>query len=196
MSHPIEWILSNCAAALVAHEVGHLDTPEGSIAMVDPLVFSGDISSTTFDVPKDGGRIVVFEDPEQGRNSKLVIIFDDADVAGGADVSTMLVDAGLGTILTPTTYDGLEAFRDTLTNGKDPYNDHFSKFDDPQGGEKKIVPLPDGTPIPYIHSGWGDGGYPVFTLTDANGTVIAAYTDFMGCDDDGTYLTPPGVTLQ
>ena len=68
-------------------------------------------------------------------------------------------------------YDGLP---------EDPYNHYFHKFDDPAGGERKIVLLPDGTPVPYVHSGWGDGGYPVFILTEASGAVCAAYTDFMG----------------
>ena len=103
----------------------------------------------------------------------------------------MQVDAGMGSLFTRDTFDAMAAWLKTLR--LDPYTAFFEEHDNtPPGLERKVVPLPDGTPVPYVHSGWGDGAYPVFTLTDASGIVVAAYTDFLGCDDDGTWLTPPG----
>jgi hypothetical protein len=148
------------------------------------------------DTPSHSGRIVVFHDTLEMRNSKLAIIFSDAPVCGGADVGVCAVDAGMASIFTPQTHAALATFIKNMPAGKSIYNDFFYKYDDPQGGERKIVALPDGTPVPYVHSGWGDGAYPVFTLTDAQGKVCAVYTDFMGRNAEGAWLVPPGVTYD
>jgi len=195
MTGPVEWILASCAAPLVAHDIGTFATPGGRIAMIDPLAFGCEFEEFAFRVPKSGGRLVVFEDTRERRNSKLAIVFSDAVVSGGKDVSTLLVDAGMGSLFNRETYEAMKAWLKTLRF--DPYTAYFEEHDNlPPGMERKIVPLPDGTPVPYVHSGWGDGAYPVFTLTDATGAVIAAYADFLGCDKDGTWLTPPEPTRE
>jgi len=187
------WIISQTKRALTETLCGNFATPQGQIAFLDPLAFYQ--SPDYIRVPATGGSLVVFHDVAHQRNSKMALIFSDNPVAGGADVATCHVEAGMISLFTPATHANTTAFYDTLTGGGGPYNEFFAAFDEPQGAERKIVPLPDGTPVPYVHSGWGDGGYPVFTLTDKNGTVCAVYVDLMGRDDDGAWLTPPGVTL-
>ncbi|MEM9344094.1 MAG: DUF4241 domain-containing protein [Pseudomonadota bacterium] len=195
MTGAVDWIIAACAAPLMAHEVGTLDTSSGQLAMIDPLVFWVSFEESAFKVPKTGGRIVVLEDTRARLNSKMVIVFADGDVEGGADVATLLVDAGMGSLFTRDTYDAMKAWVEGLEY--DPYTTLFEEHDNvPPGGERKIVPLPDGTPVPYVHTGYGDGGYPVFTLTDAEGAVVAAYADFMGCDEAGKWLAPPGVAQE
>lgn len=191
----VDWIVANTEVRLDVVEAGPLPTPEGKAAILDPLALMQTLEPNLIDVPTTGGRVVVFHEPDQGRNSKLALVFSDSPVTGGADVATCAVDAGMGSVFTPTTHTNLLRFIDEDLK-TDPYNGFFHAHDDPNGGERKIVTLPDGTPIPYVHSGWGDGGYPVFTLTDADGTLCALYTDFMGKNDQGEYLTPPGVTLD
>ena len=183
-----DWILRNTNATLEVTVAGPLPTPEGKACIIDPLVFAQ--GPVWVNIPKEGGEVTVFHDTQHGRNSKLALIFPGGPVAGGADVATCGVDAGMASIFTPATHDAMA----TILNSKPDMtasDAYFLDFDDPLGGERMIVPLPDGTPIPYIHSGWGDGGYPVFTLTDASGQVVALYTDFMGKDKNGTWLTPP-----
>jgi hypothetical protein len=164
------------------------------VAILDPLAFTQ--TPDWADVPSTGGEMVVFHDLDEGRNSKLALIFSDAAVSDGADVGTCMVNAGMASVFTPATHAATTAYYKTLKDN--PYHSHFQQFDDPKGGERKIVALPDGTPVPYVHSGWGDGAYPVFTLTDAAGKVCAIYADFMGKNDDkdDSWLTPPGVTLD
>ncbi len=190
----LDWIVFNTQARLTITDCGEFPTPEGKVVFLDPLAHPP--SPNFVDVPKKSSRLVVLHDEDQGRNSKLVLIFNDNAIASGADVGTCPVSTGLASVFTPTTFAGLKAFAASLKPGQDPYNKFFCKFDDPNGGERKIVLLPDGTPVPYVHAGWGDGGYPVFTLTDTQGTICAIFADFMGCDQNGKWLTPPGVTLE
>ena len=189
-----DWIVDHSDADLDVAEIGPFATPEGRVTFGDPLVFAH--TPNWIAVPQSGGALVVFHDPLLGRNSKLALIFSDRTVAGGSDVAICAVDAGLASVFTPATHAAMTRFLAALPKDVDPYNDHFSKYDDAAGGERKFVPLPDGTPVPYVHAGWGDGAYPVFALTDMAGTVIAVYTDFMGVNDDGDWLLPPGVTLD
>ncbi len=41
-----------------------------------------------------------------------------------------------------------------------------------------------------MSSGWGDGFYPVASLYDAEGRMVALYADFTGIDDAGSWLLP------
>ena len=189
-----EWILASNAAPLEVTEAGNFPTLEGKAAIIDPLCLIK--PQEWIDVPKDGGQVTVFFDPEQGRNSKLALIFSSAEVAGGDDVSTCMVDAGMASIFTPETYRATDAFRDGLGETGNIYDDYFERFDEPSGGERKMAHLPDGTPVPYVHSGWGDGAYPVFTLLGPSREVVAIYTDFLGCNENGDYLTPPGFVIE
>ena len=187
------WIATNTGGDLTIAQCGAFPTSQGQIAALDPLAFWQ--LPNYVSVPKTGGRVVVFHDVAHARNSKLALIFKDTPVVGGADVDTCAVSAGMASFFSPETYTATDAFYKALKDGADPYNDFFAAHDEPEGGERKIVPLPDGTPVPYVHSGWGDGNFPVFTLHDKNDSVCAIYIDFMGRDDGSAYLTPPGVSL-
>ena len=186
-----DWIVGQTDAALEITEAVGFPTPRGQVAMLDTLIPTPE--PKWIDVPDTGGQIVVFHDTGQGRNSILALVFSEATVAGGAAVGVVPIGTGLISVFTPDTYACINLFFDSFGENGDPYYDFFSLHDDPQGGERKIVPLPDGTPVPYIHSGRGDGSYPVYTLQDVAGEVIAVYTDFMGINDTGDWLRPPGV---
>lgn len=190
-----DWILSETDAKLEVTEVGPFPTPEGRAGIIDPLVFAQPPDYAA--VPTSGGQIVVFYDEEELRNSKLALVFPGGTVAGGADIGVCAVDAGMASIFTPATHAAMTAFIESQNDDQfNLYDQYFMDYDDPAGGERKIVPLPDGTPIPYVHSGWGDGGYPVFTLTDVEGGLVALYTDFLGKDESGAWLAPPAVKLH
>lgn len=190
----IEWITANTDARLEVTEAGPYSTPEGQVVALDPLAFFQ--AAEYVKIPTANGRLVVFHDKDEERNSKMALIFSEAHVAGGKDVGTCAVDAGMASFFTPETHAAQTAFANTLASDGNLYHDHFEQFDNvPAGGERKIVTLPDGTPVPYVHSGWGDGGYPVFTLTDTQGALCAVYVDFMGCNEEGEWLAPPGVAL-
>lgn len=189
----VTWIEASNKMPLDVVEIGAFPTPERKVAVLDPLYFAQEREFIA--VPGDEGRVVVFHDPSEGRNSKMAIVFSDAEVTGGDDVATCFVEAGMASFFTPASVDAMNQFGRSLGENANFYDDYFCKFDDEAGGERKLAALPDGTLVPYIHSGWGDGAYPVFTLTDAEGNLCAIYTDFMGHNDDGVYLTPPGFVV-
>lgn len=187
----VDWIASETKNPLDICLVGQLDTSSGKVAFIDPLAFMQKFEDCAVVCPTTGGKVIAFHDAQNARNSKLAIVFSDATVAGGDDVATCIVDAGMASIFTTLTYAAQLDFANSLGPDQNMYDDYFDRFDDPEGGERKMAKLPDGTPVPYVHSGWGDGGYPVFTLTDAQGNLCAVYTDFMGKNEAGEFLLPP-----
>ncbi len=187
-----EWIVALTEHKLTVHDLGPFATEAGRVTFIDPLICPTEAPFHT--VPDAGGRLVVFENVEDGRNSKLALIFSDAHVAGGAELGAVPVDAGMASVLTPEGFAALNAHADALGPDANLYDDFFSQFSEPSGGERKRVPLPNGIEVPYIHAGWGDGTYPIFSLTDADGEICAIYTDFMGRNRAGDWLLPPGVT--
>lgn len=189
-----DWIIANTDAPLEVCEVGAFPTPEGQVTALDPLAFFQPAEYVA--TPKATPAFVVFHDRSEGLNSKMALIYSDAHVAGGQDKATCWVDAGMASFFTPVTHAAQTAYANTIASDGNLYHNHFEAFDNIlPGGERKIVTLPDGTPIPYVHPGWGDGGYPVFTLTDPNGALCAVYVDFIGRNEEGAWLTPPGVSL-
>ena len=185
---------TNTDAPLEVYEIGAFPTPEGQVAALDPLSFFQ--TAEYIATPNTTPAFVVFGDTSEGLNSKMALIYSDANVAGGRDKATCAVDAGMASFFTPATHAAQTAYANTIASDGNLYHNHFEAFDNiPPGGERKFVTLPDGTQIPYVHSGWGDGGYPVFTLTDPNGALCAVYVAFMGRNDKGAWLAPPGVTL-
>ncbi len=68
----------------------------------------------------------------------------------------------------------------------------FNRMDDPEHLRDGLanIPLPDGdgsTNIVIIHSGWGDGFFPVIGGFDADGALVAVHIDFFvvsGPDDE------------
>ncbi|MEO9827296.1 MAG: DUF4241 domain-containing protein [Paracoccaceae bacterium] len=189
-----DWIVKNTEAPLEVCEVGIFPTPEGQVTALDPLAFFQ--AAEYVATPKTDPAFVVFHDTSEGRNSKMALIYSEAHVSGGRDKGTCAVDAGMASFFTPKTHAAQTALSKKIASDGNLYHDHFEQFDNtPAGGERKIVALPDGTPVPYVHSGWGDGGYPVFTLTDTQGALCAVYVDFMGRNEEGEWLTPPGVLL-
>ncbi len=94
----------------------------------------------------------------------------------------------------PRTNAATTAFANELDTRANLYDDCSSESNDRIGGERKILKLPDGTPVPYVHSGYGDGAYGAIALHDSSENVCAVYADFMGFNDKyGAWLVPPGV---
>jgi hypothetical protein len=70
---------------------------------------------------------------------------------------------------------------DLFDSGED--NSWFSRMDDPNHIQYGIanIPLPlarDGANIILIHSGWGDGHYPIVGGFDAAGNLVRVHLDF------------------
>jgi len=188
MTGPIEWIAAHTEATMEFERFGTFATRDGRLSVVDPLSAS---KADFVDVPKATARLVVFYGTESERESKLALVYRDEAVHGGSWLLDCPVDAGVVSPVTPSSFKALLDFVESLDGN--PYDAYFARYDK-AGNEGPWGQLPDGTRLPYIHSVWGDGTYPVFALWTKAGDVCAVYVDFHGIgDEDGTWLTPPGV---
>jgi hypothetical protein len=107
-------------------------------------------------------------------------ILADGEFAGfGVDSGTacFVDDRSVATCMPPaeTWYEAL------FDNGRD--DSWFSLMDDPEhiraGLANIVLPLAnDGENIVIVHSGWGDGAYPVVGSYDATGHLLAVHIDF------------------
>lgn len=188
----VEWVVKNTDVPLQVEEVAKLTMAPGGLVVADALIADQFEYFTRIATPAGPARFVVAIDKAQdGRPSKAMLVFSDAPVACGQDVATVGIDSGLAAFFDRATLKAVNHDGAALGPGKDIYNDWFYALI----GDKPVVagpvPLPSGAVVPMVSSGWGDGAYPVATLNDANGQIVAVYADFMGRDDEGTWLLPP-----
>ena len=196
------WIIDNSSDQAECDAPGHFPTPEGRLSVIDPLCST---EARFIEVPTTGGDLLVISDGE-GYWERFALIFADGEVAGGTHEFDCLVDGGVASPVTPASLNALNTLRRQIPqvypkghpNARYPapnlYIEHFEQFDE-AGAEPLKASLPDGTLMPYIHSGFGDGAYPVFTLTDQAGANLAVYCDFLGNEELENWVAPPGVTV-
>jgi hypothetical protein len=151
----------------------------GEIFATDPLTLwqtGSDVE--TLSVPDAPAQVIGLLERDQGRAAAMALIWSDADVACGEDLSTIGVDTGLAGFLTPADVIALDAY---AARHRDLYDGTYAEqLDAAVPTIPFVVTLPDGTRFPVSGSGWGDGGYPVASLYDAAGNMVALYTQFIG----------------
>ena len=160
--------------------------------MVDPLTYGPGLDWPFVPVPAGAARFIVALEPDDSRVSKALLVFSDAEVSCGHDETSVGVDSGLAAFLDQPRAKALLDASDALGDGKDIYNDWFSTLPiNAKPVVSDMAPLLSGVTFPMMSSGWGDGGYPVASLRDKDGAMVALYVDFMGKDDDANWLLPP-----
>lgn len=187
----VAWLRNRTGHALDVQAIGPVAIAPGGVIVVDPLTYSTGYDWPFLAVPEGQAQFLVALDAESGRVSKAALVFSDAPVACGHDEATVGVDTGLAAFLDRPAAAALEADSQALGPGRDIYNDWFDALIGETHVVKEMVPLPSGTRFPMMSSGWGDGGYPVASLSDAEGRMVAIYVDFMGMNEDGDWLLPP-----
>jgi Protein of unknown function (DUF4241) len=169
-------------------------TPSGTEMIgVDSLTFASSYAWPWFTVPGGPARFVAFFDDKHGRVSKVALIFADGVPACGHDVGSMGVDTGTGAFLDRVVAQKLDDLSGAMGVDCNLYDCFMAK----QVGEHafaQMIRLPDGTSFPAFSTGWGDGVYPVATLHDAEGQMLAVYADFMGRNETGEWLLPEPCT--
>ncbi len=192
----IDWLISQTARPLDLRKVGSY-TPNGPLIGVDPLTYVADYKWPYADVPAGPATFYALIDREDGRVSKAVLVFSGTAPTCGADLATIPVDTGTGAFLDRDTAAELDALGAKLADqGKDLYNDFLMEKMGDSSDYADFITLPQGHRFPIFGTGWGDGRYPVASLTDGAGQVIALYADFMGADEKGTWLLPPPCTTS
>lgn len=187
----VAWLRDHTGHTLDVQAIGPVAIAPGGVIVVDPLTYSGSSDWPFLSIPEGQAQFVVALDAKSGRVSKAMLVFSDAPVTCGHDEATVPVDTGLAAFLDRPTAAALDADALALGPDKDIYNDWFHALIGETHVVKEMVPLPSGIRFPMMSSGWGDGGYPVASLSDAEGRMVALYVDFMGMNDKGEWLLPP-----
>lgn len=188
-----DWLVEHSGAPRQIEQVARY-TPEGAAILgVDPLTYDPGYPFDFSKVPPGPANVVALIEPIEGRVALAALIFADGAPACGADVGAIWVDSGTAAFLTPDSAAKLDAMRQDYDQRRlNLYDDYFA--DPTQMGDSvffRMLTLPDGTAFPGFSSGWGDGGYPVVTLYDAKGQMLALYADFIGNDQTEEYILPP-----
>lgn len=183
-----EWMSARIGLEIRAVDAGAWHPVGGQVFATDPLTLlqtGPDVATLT--VPDAPARILGYLEPEQGRAAVMALIWSDADVVCGEDLTTIGVDTGLAGFLTPSDVAALDVYADPSLGTY--HGTYAEQLDAAVPTIPFIAVLPDGTRFPVSGSGWGDGGYPVASLLDAGGNMVALYAQFIGGTED--WMLPP-----
>ena len=196
------WIIHHSNPDAESVDGGAFPTDEGKLSVIDPLCTT---DANYINVPSSGGRLFVMD--EDGDWARMAILFGDGDVAGGKHHFDCFVDGGAASFVTPLSLKALNELRNDIPQvypkdnpnhgwpAPNLYIEHFEQFDE-ENAEPLAAKLPDGTLVPFVRSGFGDGVYPVFSLHDESGSVLGVYCDFLGNEETENWIMPPGMTLS
>ena len=185
------WLAQNTATPLELRSAGSYTVSGGAIIVADPLTYAPHPNWVWIKVHDGKARLYLMIDPETDRVSKAALVFSDAAPVCGHDEATVGVDTGLAAFLNRADATELDTTGNEFADaGKDIYNDWFHERISHASFRGKVLPLPKGGKVAMTTTGWGDGGYPVASLSDANGKIVAVYADFMGRNAEGTWLLP------
>ena len=172
----VDWIIANNERPLTTRRIGRINTPEGRIAIIDPMVH---IEGEFIDVPTTGCDMVHFRDSD-GMPSKLALVFADAPVAWGRRVSWCAVDSVSIAPVTPTTLEALNRYQADIGPDASLYEHFFEQFACEDAPDAR---LPSGAHLPYIVAP-DDGSYPVCELRSAGDDLVAVFIDLMGRSEE------------
>ena len=188
-----DWLVAQSGGPREVRQVGSFTPDSPKILGADPLTYDSSYPFDFLPVPPGPAKVVALLEPVEGRVALAALIFAEGTPACGSEDGGIWVDSGTAAFLTPQTAAKLDALRKDFHRRKlNPYDDYFA--DPRQMGDSvfaRILTLPDGTGFPGFSSGWGDGGYPVIRLYDAEGRMLALYADFIGNDQREGYIIPP-----
>ncbi|WP_146199894.1 hypothetical protein [Roseicyclus mahoneyensis] len=179
----IAWLQEGVGLSTRVMSPGEWTPAGGLVHATDPLtLWQTGPDATLITVPEAPARVIGLIDREYGRSILMALVWSDAPVVCGEDLGTIGVDTGLAGFLTPADVAALEAYADPSLGT------YHGTYADQLEAEAPTVPLiaelPDGSRFPVSGSGWGDGGYPVASLRDASGAMVAVYAQFdTGTDD-------------
>ncbi|MBA4489894.1 DUF4241 domain-containing protein [Paracoccus sp. S1E-3] len=188
-----DWLVAQSGAPREIRQVARFTPDSPKILGADPLTYAPGYPFDFIAIPPGPVEVVALLEPVEGRVALAAMIFVNAAPACGGEAGAIWVDSGTASFLTPATAASLNAMRqDYQQRGLNLYDDYFA--DPAQMGDSvfaRMLTLPDGSAFPGFSSGWGDGAYPVVTLYDAQGKMLALYADFIGNDQTEGFILPP-----
>ncbi|HEX4444756.1 MAG TPA: DUF4241 domain-containing protein [Galbitalea sp.] len=200
-------------ARVSTYELGTLRVPSGMLGACDP--FAGELDNPLLiPIPAGDHRVVVTvadvseaQDGSHLREAYLsVIVSDNPSASISAAVGLdgppsegefygVGVDAG-----TVAFVDGLAA-KSAMPKSASWYDDFFddgtpeswfgimdADRPHPAGAANIVMPLAtNGENVTLVHSGWGDGFYPLLQTRDANGDLVGIHIDLQVVGDPANY---------
>lgn len=188
----LDWLRAGAGFETRPHDGGTWAAEGGEIYATDPLTL-WNRREAPLRVPETPARVVGLQETTEGRTAFMALIWSNAPVVCGKELSVIGVDTGLAGFLTPADLAALDDY------GK-PYQGelYVGTYADQLDAQYPTVPflveLPGGARFPVAGSGWGDGGYPVASLHDAQGRMVALYAQFI--TGDKGWLDPPPCPAQ
>ena len=183
------WLRDGLGFETSLSEAGTWAATEGALFAADPLTLFG-TEGATITVPKEPARLIGLHETEfEGRTAVMALIWSDAAPVCGEDLATIGVDTGLAGFLPPEAVTALDACAEAF--GGDLYQRSYADQIDRLYPGPFLAQLPHGTRFPISGSGWGDGGYPVASLIDADSGMVALYAQFITSEGADWLLPPP-----
>ena len=189
----LDWLVTQSGGPREVRQVARFTPDSPRILGADPLTYDPGYPFDFVAVPPGPAEVVALIEPVEGRVALAAMVFADGVPVCGGEAGAIWVDSGTASFLTPATAAKLDAMRKDYDQRKlNLYDDYFA--DPAQMGDSvfaRMLTLPDGTAFPGFSSGWGDGAYPVVSLYDSRGQMLALYADFIGNDQTEDYILPP-----
>ena len=186
-----QWAQTNLGLGTDFSYAGQWVANDGHVFGIDPLTLFG-ANRAPISVPTTEAAVIGLNqaDPDE-RTAILALVWSDAPFVCGQDAGFIGVDTGLAAFATASEIAALEKY---ARDHGDLYAGTYAEQIDNLYPGPFLAELPDGTRLPLSGSGWGDGGYPVTALFDADGDMIALFAQFITAGDD--WLTPPTCTKR
>lgn len=180
------WLSSGLPFTTTTIDVGTWIAPTGEIATVDPLTLWG-AESFLSGMPESQARVVGFRLDDRGPvTAVMALVWSNDPVVCGDDLATIAVDTGLAGFMTPANVAALRKYGAGYDENL--YDGSYAEQIDASYPGPFLADIP-GAVFPITSSGYGDGGYPVVSLRNAKGEIVALYAQFITGDDD--WLLPP-----
>lgn len=197
---------SGATYPLTVHELGNLMVPNGLVEVSDPFVSLAEadaiaVPAGTYPVRVTLADVSTAQDGSHVREAYLSLVIAEGAVAQvraaipegtdpapagsyycvGVDAGTVcFADAtAVRTLMPGTSQDWYDNIFDTGTDSS-----WFSLMDNPEhirdGAANIVLPLATGGEnVILVHSGWGDGSYPIVTTHDASGALLGLHIDLL-----------------
>ena len=194
------WLATETSLEVTVTEAGQWHPVGGQIHATDPLtLFQTGPDVPTLAVPDAPAQVLGLhyehdfgDDVTERRTAVIVLIWSDAPVACGADLTSVAVDTGLASFLTPAQVEALAQYEDRYgPSYVAAVPGPFEQQIEAQYPGPFLTDLPGDLSFPVTGSGWGDGAYPVVSLHDADGAMVALYAQFITADGEDWLLPPP-----
>lgn len=164
--------------------------PTGEVFATDPLTLWG-TEGDPIAVPRTPAEAIglTWITGEQRGGALMLVWSNEPVVCGEEYVGVIGVDTGLAAFMTPADVAALHRYG--LSYDGNLYAGPLADQIDSLYPGPFLTDLPRDLRFPISGSGWGDGGYPVSSLFDAQGNMVALYAQFITAEGRDWGLPPP-----